>query len=120
MRTKIIEITEKQFGKNYDDAYEFVLGAYTLQEWSFGDREDILEMASTQKINPKTKEIDFGIKSSKFRVLALVACIKKAPFAVNVKTVRALPVFVAEYLHDEVSALNEVMTEAELKKFRSS
>lgn len=118
MRRKTIEIKKEKFGKKYDESYDPFIGAYVLQEWSFGDREDILEMASTQKIDPKTKEIDFGIKSSKFRVLALVACVKEAPFKVNAKTIRALPVFIAEYLHDEVSALNEVMTEAELKKFR--
>ena len=121
MKNKLVSITEEQFGDAYHEDYEYLLGDYKLQEWSFGEREDIIEMSSIQRINPKTKEMELSMRSSKFRVLTLMACIKEAPFGkVTQKSIRELPVFVAEFLFEEVSDLNESMSEAQQKKFRKS
>lgn len=121
MKTKLLTITEEQFGDVYDEDYEYLLGDYKLQEWSFGEREDIIEMSSIQRINPRTKEMELSMKSSKFRVLTLMACLKTAPFGkVTNKAIRDLPVFIAEYLFEEVTDLNEAMSEAQQKKFRGN
>lgn len=121
MKNKIVTITEEKFGEAFHEDYDYLLGDYKLREWSFGEREDIIEMSSVQKLNNKTKEMELSMKSSKFRVLTMLACIREAPFGkVTNKAIRDLPVFVAEYLFDEISELNESMSEDQQKKFRES
>ena len=121
MKNKLVSITKAKFGDAYHEDYEYLIGDYVLKEWSFGEREDIIEMSSEQKLNTKTKDVDFKMKSSKFRVLTMMACIKEAPFGkVTSKTIRDLPVFVAEYLFDEISEFNESMSEEQQKKFRKN
>ncbi|KKN31651.1 hypothetical protein LCGC14_0821690 [marine sediment metagenome] len=121
MKNKIVSITEEMFSDAYHEDYEYLLGDYRLQEWSFGEREDVIEMSSVQRIDPKTKQVDFAMKSSKFRVLTMLYCIKEAPFGkVTQKAIRDLPVIVAEFLFESVSELNESMTEEQQKKFKES
>lgn len=120
MRKTILSVTEEDFEDSYIDDYEYLIGDYIVREWTFGEREDIIEMASVQKIDPKTKEMEIQMKSSKFRVLTLAACMESTPFGkATIKMIRGLPVFFAEYLFAEVSKLNEVVTEDSLKKFKS-
>ena len=119
MRKKLITVSEEDFGIDYDEEYEEYVGDYVLREWTFGEREDIIELSSVQKVDTKTSEITVEMKSSKFRVFVLQACLRSAPFKTTVKAIRGLPIALAEYLFEEVSELNETMSDGTAKKFKS-
>ncbi len=120
MLTKTIELVQEAFKEKWREDYRKYLGTYVLTEWRFGNREEVLEAASDMKKvkdGKKTKS-ESEVKFSRYRTTTLLHCIKTAPFTVSMKSVRALPVGLADFFLDIVEDLNDDGISAEeLKKF---
>jgi len=112
-----IEIKQEWFGDKYiPEKHEKYLGEYLVEEWNFGEREEVMELSSEQ-VTDDAGAIKFIVRSSKFRVNTLLKCIKNAPYKVSIANIKKMPIGVAEFLYDVVSDLNEAISGEELKKF---
>jgi hypothetical protein len=111
-----IELTKEDFGEKFDPKrHEQYLGEYEFQEWTFGDREDVIEQASDQ-IKDKDGSMDIIMKSSRFRVLTILKCTNKAPFKITLKSLRALPPALGEWMYTKCNDLNDDFDLDEIKK----
>ncbi len=117
MRRKNISITQETFGEYYlpeeDDKY---IGDYLLQEWSFGDREEVIQQASDQELDTDTGKYVVRMRSKDYRVLQILYCLKKAPFKVTEKAILSLPNSIADKLLKEIAIINEAISDDEEKK----
>ena len=120
MLTRKLELVKEAFGTKWREEYTEYLGSYTLTEWRFGNREEVLEASSDMKKvkdGKKTKS-ESEIKFSRYRTTTLLYCIKSAPFTVSMKAIKDLPVGLADFFHEIVDELNDDGISAEeLKKF---
>lgn len=116
MRKRIVKITKATFGKDYDELDDKpFIGEYKIREWTFGEKEDILELASEQNVGEDGK-IKFSIKSSKYRILQLLTCVRKAPKKVTEEFIRSMPNSVASLLNSAVEEVNKDFSDEEEKK----
>lgn len=110
-------ITKKHFGDYYepefDDKY---IGDYMVQEWTFGEKEDIVQRASEQSFDSETGKYGFKINNKEYRTLQLLSCLKKAPFRIVEKNIYAIPNSIAELIMDKISEVNETLNDSEEKK----
>jgi hypothetical protein len=118
MRTKELEIVKELFDEDQLLHYEKYIGTYVIKEWSFGEREQVLEEASDVQIDAETNKSKFQLKPSKTRIATIKACLLSAPFEVTAGELRDLPNWLGEYLYDEISELNEGGDDSILEKLR--
>lgn len=109
-----IELDKEAFGEGYNEMYAPYLGAYRFEQWTFGDREDVIEQ-SAEQVKTSKGDFDMVMKSSKFRVLTISKCLKEAPFKINYKTIRSVPVVLGEWLYEKSAEVNGAMGEGEFK-----
>lgn len=117
MRRKKFTIDNSTFGEHYipeeDDKY---IGDYLVQEWTFGDREEVVQQASDQELDGDTGKYTVRMRSKDYRVLQILYCLKKAPFKVTEKNILGLPNSIADKILKIIGDVNEVMEEDEEKK----
>ena len=118
MRTRELEITNELFDENQMVLYEKYVGTYVIKEWSFGEREQVLEEASDVQIDAETNKSKFQLKPSKTRIATIKACLLSAPFEITAAELKAIPNWLGEYLYEEISELNDGDGDSILEKLR--
>lgn len=118
MRTKELEISNELFDEDQLVLYEKYVGTYVIKEWSFGEREQVLEEASDVRIDPDTNKSKFQLKPSKTRIATIKACLLSAPFEITAAEIKAIPNWLGEYLYDEINDLNDGDGDSILEKLR--
>ena len=118
MRTREIEISKDLFDKDQLALYEKYVGTYIIKEWSFGEREQVLEEASDVQIDTDTNKSKFQLKPSKTRIATIKACLVSAPFEITGAELKAIPNWLGEFLYEEISELNDGDGDSILDKLR--
>ena len=116
LRSNDLVLEKADFGSKFRKEYEPYLGAYRFEEWTFGEREDVIEQSSETLKAKKGEKMEIIMKSSKFRALTVSKCLKIAPFKISVKNIRDAPVVITEWFYKKVAELNEDMDVDEIKK----
>ncbi len=111
-----VELTKEDFGEKYNPKkHDKYIGEYEFEEWTFGDREDVIEQASEQVKDAKGN-LDIIMRSSKFRSLTIQKCMKKAPFKITITEIRKCPPALGEWLYRKCDDLNDEYDLEEIKK----
>jgi hypothetical protein len=117
VRRKKVKITKKTFGKYYDEELDgYMVGEYLVQEWSVGEKEDIIEMSASQSYDKDEEAFDIQMNSAEYKILQFLACLKKAPFEITRESIRGLPASIGDKLFAAISEVNTLEDEDETKK----
>jgi len=117
LKRKKVKITKKTFGKYYDDEMDsHLVGEYLVQEWSLGEKEDVISLSSSQKYDKEEEEFDIQMDSAEYKVLQFLACLKRAPFEISRESIRGLPASIGDLIFEAISEVNKVEDAKETKK----
>lgn len=108
MRKKTITISNLDgYEQEVKDKY---LGTYVIEEWTFGQKEDVTELSSEQ-VKDKDGETTFKIKIGKFRINQMLACLVSAPKPINLDYIRGMPSRVGDKISAEITELVKELDE---------